>query len=99
MSGTLNDGKLFVDSDHGENIVRLILDGVTINYSNSVAIFVKEYVKALIILEVGPENVLTSSDDGDNHRQQLECSALDQELQKIPVGRLFFIWPGKGINI
>jgi hypothetical protein len=58
FSGTLSDGRIVVASD-GEETVRLILDGVTINNSSSSPIFVSDAAKAVIYLAEGSENLLT----------------------------------------
>jgi len=63
ISGTLDDGRLVIDSE-GNETVRLILDGVSVSNSNSSAIFVRKAAKAIVMLEAGTENYLA---DGSNY--------------------------------
>lgn len=62
LSGTLNDGQIIVNSTDDE-IVRLILNGVTINNSSSAPIFIKEAHKTLIYLADGKENYVEDASE------------------------------------
>ena len=59
LSGSLSDGSVVIHTD--ENVkVRLILNGVSINSSNSAAIYVKSADKVFITLAPDTENVLSN---------------------------------------
>lgn len=58
VSGTLEDGQIIVEEDN-DGIVRLILNGVNINCSNSAPIYIKNAGKTIISLEEGTDNYLT----------------------------------------
>nr|WP_198044592.1 carbohydrate-binding domain-containing protein [Lysinibacillus timonensis] len=58
LSGSLSDGQIIVDAED-KGIVRLILDGVSINSSTSAPIYIKQADKTVISLEEGTENVFT----------------------------------------
>ncbi len=58
LSGTLSNGQIIVNTEDDE-IVRLILNGVSVTCSNSSAIFVKKAKKVLIVLADNTMNTLT----------------------------------------
>ena len=59
LSGSLSDGSVVIHTD--ENVkVRLILNGVSINSSNSAAIYVKSADKVFITLAPDTENVISN---------------------------------------
>jgi hypothetical protein len=64
IEGSLSDGTIIVDVDDSEK-VQLILDGVSINSSNSAAIYVKEADKVFVTLAKGTENTLSNGGEFD----------------------------------
>lgn len=61
LSGTLNDGQIVVDSSD-ENVVKLVLNGVSISDLDSAPIYVKSAKKAVITLADGSHNTLTDAE-------------------------------------
>ena len=70
VSGNIADGQLIIDASNTDKI-RILLNGVNINSSNSAAIYVKQADKVFITLASGTTNVLTNSgefvSDGDTN--------------------------------
>jgi hypothetical protein len=64
IEGSLSDGTIIVDVDKSEK-VQLILDGVSINSSDSAAIYVKEADKVFVTLAKGTENTLSNGGEFD----------------------------------
>lgn len=60
ISGTIDDGQILVNAGD-EDIVKIILDGVTITSSSSAPIFIKNASKAIIFLEDDSINTLEDS--------------------------------------
>lgn len=60
ISGNLDDGQIIIDSED-KNTVRLVLDGVEINSSDTAAINVVNAEKTVISLEEGTENILSDA--------------------------------------
>jgi hypothetical protein len=60
ISGTLDDGQIVVETDD-EDIVRLILNGVTISNSTTTPIFISAAAKTLIYLADGTKNFVTDA--------------------------------------
>lgn len=60
LLGSLSDGQICVDTDK-ENLVRLILAGISITNSDSAAIYVRSADQVVIILEDGTDNILSSN--------------------------------------
>ena len=58
ISGELQDGQIVIDTED-KNLVRLVLNGVNINCSNSSAIYVANAEKTVISLPEGTENYLS----------------------------------------
>lgn len=65
MSGSLSDGQIVVDADDSAK-VQLVLNGITLNCSESAAIYVKNADKVFITLAEGTTNTLS---DGSTHTQ------------------------------
>jgi hypothetical protein len=63
LSGTLNNGQIFVETDDEDPVV-LILNGVNITNATSAPIYVSNADKVVITLAEGTENVVT---DGDSY--------------------------------
>ncbi len=61
ISGTLTDGQILVDTED-EEVVRLILDGVTIGSLTNAPLAVMQAEKTIIILADNTENYLADSD-------------------------------------
>ena len=61
LSGTLNDGRVIVDTDDSDDVI-LILDGVNITCSDNAPIFVVNASDAVIRLADGTENFITDGD-------------------------------------
>ncbi len=57
LSGSLSDGQIIVDTED-EEIVRLVLNGVAINCSNSAPVYIKEAKKAVIIIGEDTEKTI-----------------------------------------
>lgn len=57
ISGTLNDGSVYVSIDKQEK-VRIVLNGVSISCSNGPAIYIEDADKTVITLAEGTENAL-----------------------------------------
>jgi hypothetical protein len=70
LSGILSDGQIVIDTDDNKT-VRLILNGVSINYSDGPSIYVEEAKKVIVVLEDGTENYLS---DGDGYGSDEEDS-------------------------
>lgn len=62
ISGILADGQIIVDAG-GKDIVKLVLNGVTINNSSTAPIYVKNSEKTIIILNSNTVNTITDSDN------------------------------------
>jgi hypothetical protein len=60
ISGSLSDGQLVVDTDSDE-VVRLVLDGVSITSSTGAAVSVVDAEKVVVILASGSRNTLTDA--------------------------------------
>lgn len=58
VSGSLTDGQIIINT-MDETIVRLILNGVNINCSNSSPIYVKNSAKTLVVISDNTQNYLT----------------------------------------
>lgn len=58
LSGELQDGQIAIDAED-KNLVRLVLNGVKINCSNSSAIYIAKAEKTVISLPEGTENYLS----------------------------------------
>ncbi len=63
ISGKMDDGQIIVDSQD-KGTVRLVLNGVEINSSNSAPVYIKKADKAVLSLEEGTDNTLN---DGKNY--------------------------------
>jgi hypothetical protein len=63
ISGTLNDGQVIVDTDD-EEVVRLILNGITMSSTTNAPIYIANADETVIVLADGTENYLT--DDANN---------------------------------
>lgn len=63
LSGTLNNGQIFVETDDEDPVV-LILNGINITNTTSAPIYVSNADKVVITLAEGTENVVT---DGDSY--------------------------------
>lgn len=61
ISGKLDDGQISIDSED-KKTVRLVLDGVEINSSNTSAINVLNAEKTVISLEEGTENIISDGE-------------------------------------
>lgn len=62
LSGKLDDGQIVVEVED-KGTVRLVLNGVEINNSNSSAIYSKKAGKTIVSLEEGTENTLTDGEE------------------------------------
>ena len=60
ISGQLTDGQIIIDSADKQT-VRLVLNGVEINCSNSAPIYVKQAEKAVLSLEAGTSNSVSDT--------------------------------------
>ena len=60
LTGTLNDGQIVVDVED-DGLVRLILNGVTINNSTSSAIDIEKAGKVILVLADGTQNQVTDA--------------------------------------
>lgn len=72
FSGTLSDGQIIVNTQD-DDIVRLILNGVEINCSNSSPIYVQQAEKTMIVLADGTENIVS---DGTTYNEEDANAAL-----------------------
>lgn len=61
LQGELSDGRIVVDIDD-DDIVRLVLSGVTITSGDSAPIFVKEAKETILTLEENTTNIITDAD-------------------------------------
>jgi hypothetical protein len=78
VSGILDNGRIVIDNNDQE-IIRLILDGVSITSNSSSAIFVRKASKVVMVLEAGTENSLT---DGSSYN-------FDDQANKEPSGTIY----------
>lgn len=71
FSGSLSDGQIVVDTED-EELVRIILDGVSLSNSSTAPLYIKNASKTILVLEEGTENSVsdpssyTSDEDGPN---------------------------------
>jgi hypothetical protein len=63
LTGTLTDGQVLIDAGN-DDVVRLVLNGVSISNSSGSAIYAPQSEKAVLILEAGTKNTVT---DGANY--------------------------------
>ena len=61
ISGTLNDGRIIVDTDDGEDVT-IVLNGVDITCSDNAPIYVVNATGTVIVLADGTENYVTDGD-------------------------------------
>ncbi len=61
ISGNLDDGQIVVAANADTDVVRLVLNGATINNSTSSGIYVEQAEKTIIILAEGTENTITDA--------------------------------------
>lgn len=62
VAGTLTDGQLVVNAPEDE-VVRLVLDGVTLTCQSSAAVWVQQAKKVVLVLAEGSANTLTDGTD------------------------------------
>lgn len=60
LSGSLSDGQIIVDTED-DDIVRLILNGLSISCSDNSAIYVREADRTMIVLQEDTENYLSDA--------------------------------------
>lgn len=71
FSGSLSDGQIVVDSEE-EEMVRIILAGVSLSNSSTAPLYIKNASKVILVLEEGTENIVrdasfyNSDEDGPN---------------------------------
>ena len=62
ISGTLNDGQIYINSDNDEN-VHLVFNGINIKNSSSSPVYVENAKNTAITLVDGTENILSDTDN------------------------------------
>jgi hypothetical protein len=72
LSGKLDNGQILVDESN-KGVVRLVLNGVVINYGDGSPIYVKNAGKTIISLQEGTENSVT-----DGEKYVLEDASSDE---------------------